>query len=634
VTGGKPVLGYKVFRGDSADNLTILETLGPLETSFKDTNLTNGHEYWYAVLAFNEVGDGDLGRIANVTPYGPPGVPDSPTAIVGDSHVIIHWGRPTEDGGDPDIMYIIYSLDIYGDEIDAFTTFNTTYTLGGLENGESYRFKMHAVNKGGFSPYTAVITAVPMTIPQAPRSLELEVGPGLIELTWNPPLDNGGTPIDRYIIYRGTGGPSNTSIDEVQHPLTSYTDTDVLPGETFYYSVTAVTAAGEGPGTVVISVISGRLPGPPLALEASVVPESVTLSWDPPEFDGGRPVQGYIVLRGSNEATLEEVASPGLVNRYSDEDVLKGETYVYAVLAFNELGNGPRSEIVRVMMLFLPGAPISVKVSPIENRADLSWQPPEDDGGSPITGYVVLRGTSPEDLHPVSHLGAVLSMTDRGLERGATYYYCVIAVNGMGQSEMSHVVTAEIEGSTSSSILDMSLLIWVTVLLLVFALAGAMSTESFKYRWGLAVAPLFSRLKKDDVLDNKTRYAMHGVIVEKPGIHFSEMIREFNLSNGITAYHLEVLEREDFIRSVRDGRLKRFYSKHTKVPKDHKRTPLEVREAVLNLVKFKPGISQKEIVDTLGITRDSAGYFLREMVREGELEGSRKGKYTIYHPRR
>ena len=135
-------------------------------------------------------------------------------------------------------------------------------------------------------------------------------------------------------------------------------------------------------------------------------------------------------------------------------------------------------------------------------------------------------------------------------------------------------------------------------------------------------------------MDNSNRYSIHGLIIDKPGIHYSEIIREFDLTNGVAAYHLSVLERENFIRSVRDGRLKRFYSTYTKVPQDQKRTPEELRWGILDYVKSRPGVSQKDIVNALGISRDSTGYFLREMVKERKLESSRKGKYTVYRPRR
>ena len=41
-----------------------------------------------------------------------------------------------------------------------------------------------------------------------------------------------------------------------------------------------------------------------------------------------------------------------------------------------------------------PGPPISFKVNDItKSSAQLSWQPPEDDGGAPVSGYYVEKNT-------------------------------------------------------------------------------------------------------------------------------------------------------------------------------------------------------------------------------------------------
>jgi predicted transcriptional regulator len=174
--------------------------------------------------------------------------------------------------------------------------------------------------------------------------------------------------------------------------------------------------------------------------------------------------------------------------------------------------------------------------------------------------------------------------------------------------------------------------LWVPVIVIMIiigvVLAAAVSTEPGKYRLGLMFAPL--TLKKDEVLDNKTRYALYGIISEKPGIHYSAIKEEFGLTNGVAAYHLEVLEREEFIRSIRDGRLKRFYSYDTKVPKNPKMTPEETREAIIQLVRERPGISQKRIINELGIERASVGYFLRELVKEDQLVADKQWRNTVY----
>jgi DNA-binding MarR family transcriptional regulator len=158
----------------------------------------------------------------------------------------------------------------------------------------------------------------------------------------------------------------------------------------------------------------------------------------------------------------------------------------------------------------------------------------------------------------------------------------------------------------------------------------AMTFEFTKYALVLMVLPLYARIKKHEVLDNKTRLAIHGLVVENPGMHYNEIIREFDLTNGVAAYHLDVLEREGFVRSVRDGTLRRFYSSSTKVPGGHKATPDQTREQILEMIIANPGINQKSIVDELGIGRTLVGYHLKTLIDEGYIEAHKQGRFTVY----
>jgi predicted transcriptional regulator len=154
-------------------------------------------------------------------------------------------------------------------------------------------------------------------------------------------------------------------------------------------------------------------------------------------------------------------------------------------------------------------------------------------------------------------------------------------------------------------------------LLIVLVLAVVASTEPGKYSILLLFAPLI--IKTEDVLDNKTRHAILGIIVSNPGIHYSAIRDEIELPNGQAVYHLHVLERKEFIRSVRDGKLKRFYQAFVKVPEDVGRSPEETRDAIVEVVQMMPGINQQEVMEELGMDRNEASYYLRNLDKEGRL---------------
>ncbi len=90
-----------------------------------------------------------------------------------------------------------------------------------------------------------------------------------------------------------------------------------------------------------------------------------------------------------------------------------------------------------------PGAPTALNAVPGDGQVALSWTAPSFDGGSSISGYRVLRGTSPNPTVALTpDLGVVTSFVDTGLQNGTTYYYKVSALNGNGDGPTSNEASA------------------------------------------------------------------------------------------------------------------------------------------------------------------------------------------------
>jgi len=118
----------------------------------------------------------------------------------------------------------------------------TTYADTSLSNGTEYYYVVTAVNATGESGNSNQATATPSAppvAPAAPLSLTATGGNQQVSLAWT--ASTGAT---SYNVKRAAtnGGPYAT----VASPAgTSYTDTTVINGTTYYYVVTAVSASGE-----------------------------------------------------------------------------------------------------------------------------------------------------------------------------------------------------------------------------------------------------------------------------------------------------------------------------------------------------------------------------------------------------
>jgi len=140
---------------------------------------------------------------------------------------------------------------------------------------------------------------------------------------------------------------------------------------------------------------------------------------------------------------------------------------------------------------------------------------------------------------------------------------------------------------------------------------------------------LFVKLKKDKVLDQFVRGQIFGHIKTNPGTHYSEIKRIINVANGTLAYHLNTLEREEYIKSETDGNLKRFYPINFKIPQGTEGIKLSDGQIeIVKLVKTKPGLLQAEIAQILGKDRQLINYHVKQMIQFKILQLEKQGRET------
>lgn len=111
--------------------------------------------------------------------------------------------------------------------------------------------------------YTMTLTTTPaITAPCVPATLTA-TGAGQVALAWTPPSDTGGAPILEYAIFRGTTAGSTSYQDTTTG--TSWVDTNVTPGQHYYYEVRARNSRGLGPAATadVVVTVPPVQPGTP-----------------------------------------------------------------------------------------------------------------------------------------------------------------------------------------------------------------------------------------------------------------------------------------------------------------------------------------------------------------------------------
>jgi subtilisin family serine protease len=185
---------------------------------------------------------------------------------------------------------------------------------------------------------------------------------------------------------------------------------------------------------------SNQLHPCPPQLSASPVKGAALLSWTPSSI--GPAPTSFNILRGSSsegEDSTPIASVGGAVNGYRDATAIPGTTYYYKVVAVNSAGSAPSNEASSTALpATAPDAPV-VTASAGNKIVHLIWPTP-DDGGSPLTGFAISRGTSPDGEAPLTTLPpSATSFDDSPLTNGTTYYYKVTAQNSVGTTESSEV---------------------------------------------------------------------------------------------------------------------------------------------------------------------------------------------------
>ena len=231
---------YYVKRGTvSGGPYTTVGT--PTATTYADTKLTNGTAYYYVVTAVGVAGESADSNQASATPTAAPAAPVPPlnlTATGGNQQVSLAWTASTGA-----TSYNVKRASTNGGPYTTVgTPAGTSYTDTAVTNGTAYYYVVTAVNAAGQSGNSNQATATPMAAPTAPApplNLTATGGNQQVSLAWTA-----STGASSYHVKRAAtnGGPYTT----VASPAgTSYTDTSVTNGTTYYYVVTAVSSNGE-----------------------------------------------------------------------------------------------------------------------------------------------------------------------------------------------------------------------------------------------------------------------------------------------------------------------------------------------------------------------------------------------------
>ena len=243
------------------------------------TRLTGGIVHVFILRAVNASGAGEATpNVLRVVPLGGPGAPENVRAEAVPSGLHIEAGQTVDLGGlvrlswmpprlpgkadyEPDTSVTGYEYTLDGELTWVPILDRNDYLVTGLTKGQSYTFRVRAVNAGGPGRASGPVTVTPDDPPGATTNLRAEVGDGWVRLRWDPPTSGGGT--NRYQLWRGETEVWE-DLERTTSASTSHRVTGLNNGQVYTFRVRAANDAGVGRPTQEVSAtpVGGKLATP------------------------------------------------------------------------------------------------------------------------------------------------------------------------------------------------------------------------------------------------------------------------------------------------------------------------------------------------------------------------------------
>ncbi len=142
----------------------------------------------------------------------------------------------------------------------------------------------------------------------------------------------------------------------------------------------------------------------------------------------------------------------------------------------------------------------------------------------------------------------------------------------------------------------------------------------------LASTVMYSKIRRDSLLNHALRRRIYEHVKENPGAHYRAILDDLELPMGVLTYHLNRLEKGEYLRSRQDGMYRRFFVAGRKT--EVRFFLSDVQESIMTVIRENQGISQSGIADRINVSRKVVNYHIRILDQAGLVSVETRGRET------
>jgi RHS repeat-associated protein len=301
-------------------------------------------------------------------------------------------------------------------------------------DGSGNSFKSREASTSSERPKLVVVYA---GAPNAPGNLGGSVSGTTVTLGWTDnSSDETGFKLERKTGAGGTYG----QIAAPAANATSYSDTGLAFGTTYYYRIRATNADGDSAYSNELSRSIDTLPAAPSGLSAAPSGNSqINLAWTDAS---GNETAFKIERKTGAGGTYAQIATTAAnATSYSNTGLAANTAYFYRVRAANAIGDSDYSNEASAATDNSPTPPSGLSATPISyNQINLAWT----DASSNETGFGIERKTGAGGTYAqiATTAAGATGFSDGALAASTTYYYRVRATGASGDSAYANEASA------------------------------------------------------------------------------------------------------------------------------------------------------------------------------------------------